>query len=31
MILQDKNGIRYKITQYPENWETYEPYTFYEG
>lgn len=27
----DKNGIRYKITQYPENWETYEPYTFYEG
>ena len=27
----DKNGIRYKITQYPENWETSEPYTFYEG
>ena len=27
----DKNGIRYKITQYPENYETNEPYTFYEG
>lgn len=24
----DKNGIRYKITQYPENYETNEPYTF---